>query len=210
MSKIRVKCDCDAGDECPQGRCGSMRRCSVLRQDLDEASRVEVLEKRMDGLVLETASRFSDISENVKRRLSSLESHTGRNAMAESIDALEKREAQHDNYSQQRMDRLEKAIDQLRSDLVKNLQATDTTLKTQDRAIGILSDRLDYHNISLPQEASIKRVYKGGWVNVEHDNPGMPLRIIGLFKDKAKADACALTSRIACIQIPDITEGEGL
>lgn len=55
-----------------------------------------------------------------------------------------------------------------------------------------------------------KPTIKGGWVNVYRDRSGVAARIADyVWADKEDADAAGI-DRIACIQIPDIQEGEGL
>src|SRR5882724_5666866 len=56
MSKTVVMCDCSHVDRCPQGKIGSMNRCSILRDEamiepLDAASRArkERLQNLVDG-----------------------------------------------------------------------------------------------------------------------------------------------------------------
>jgi len=56
-------------------------------------------------------------------------------------------------------------------------------------------------------ERFTKRTIKGGWLNMYPDGNHFP------HPDRASADKASLTAasdRIACIQIPDVTEGEGL
>lgn len=257
MTKIMVKCDCDASDKCPQGRTGGMRLCSILRDERIEPT-IErpdnPLQDLVDGAHIRCDVLTSRVSQLEKRSEARDDAAACRLAAhAERIDALEKREAQHDHYSHKRMDRLDKVIDQLRSDMGKNLQATDLTLKTQDRAIGILgetTDNLEKHCEALEASRTIlhqeqfaackrigkleevvrlktgsvayegvavasKRVIKGGWVAIFHQEMDGELRAfagraVWVSEDTALSDRCGLLIPTRAIQIPDITEGEGL
>jgi hypothetical protein len=60
-----------------------------------------------------------------------------------------------------------------------------------------------------------KRTIKGGWVNVYVRRPPgeretLNDSLVTFYVTRQAADAAAASNRIACIQIPDITEGEGL
>lgn len=61
-----------------------------------------------------------------------------------------------------------------------------------------------------------KRILKGGWVNLYGiDSDGTyalnhSKGCQGPFTTKEGADACAHGSRLACVQFPDFTQGEGL
>lgn len=61
----------------------------------------------------------------------------------------------------------------------------------------------------LRREYKPKRVIKGGWINV-YEGPKGSANIGALCESKVEADMFHSPSRVACIQIPDITEGEGL
>lgn len=66
-----------------------------------------------------------------------------------------------------------------------------------------LRKRIDYHGIRLP---AAKPTIKGGWVNVYRDfSAWHPTR-----QDADDAAWSQLGHRIACLRIPDFTEGEGL
>jgi hypothetical protein len=56
--------------------------------------------------------------------------------------------------------------------------------------------------------ATTKRTIKGGWVNV-YSGIDRNIGLGGVYEDKVDADTYG-NHRIACIRIPDITEGEGL
>lgn len=85
----------------------------------------------------------------------------------------------------------------------------DALRKHLNQLITILGYEIgDYGRVQLKrQEASIKRIIEGGWVNFYPEGGWGP---DGPHATKHKADCQAGTGRIACIQIPDITEGEGL
>lgn len=53
-------------------------------------------------------------------------------------------------------------------------------------------------------QGSAKRTIKGGWVNVYRHGGGM------YHPTREDADSSGINNRIACIQIPDFQEGEGL
>jgi hypothetical protein len=63
---------------------------------------------------------------------------------------------------------------------------------------------------SMPSERITppKRIIKGGWVNVYQDAAGPYFTRPWFTRDEA--DKQAADGRISCIQIPDITEGQGL
>jgi len=164
MSKIMVKCDCDAGDECPQGRCGAMRRCSILRDE-----RIPPTIELLDEDTLKTQDRAIGI---LDERVDNLEKH---------CEALQGR-----------------------------IEAVERTRGAFTSLLGLLGYEIgDFGRVQPKrQEASIKRIYKGGWANVVVDRGGK-LHIGYAWLTKAEADGLA-AGRIACIQIPDITEGDGL
>jgi hypothetical protein len=100
------------------------------------------------------------------------------------------------------------------------LTPTDRPATPVEEAINALHDRLKIvegflRRYTFPEplntSAEAKRTIKGGWVNVydEHENYGLPLGKVYGTKALADADECS-SHRLACIHIPDITEGEGL
>lgn len=89
-------------------------------------------------------------------------------------------------------------------------------MNLQDR-ICKLEDRVDYHGIRLPTPEPTKPTIKGGWVNVM-DAPTLDQgrMLMGPYDSRDEADSFFRDRRdpryrrLACIQIPDFTEGEGL
>lgn len=90
------------------------------------------------------------------------------------------------------------------------------------KAHGSPTGRAYVQNIDLIIEALREyasrppRVLKGGWVNV-YPSPKPPGEELGfngsfvtIYGTKEDADLSACSNRFACIQIPEITEGDGL
>ena len=68
-------------------------------------------------------------------------------------------------------------------------------------------------HVGVPMNAAApptKRTIKGGWVNVYDYGHGVLHCSPIFFRTRAECDTEGTNSPIACIQIPDITEGEGL
>lgn len=104
--------------------------------------------------------------------------------------------------------------------LEKHCEALQGRLDQADNEIGFLARHLgfsvaDGQIVRLngdpirQSEASIKRVIKGGWVNV-YKKDGAVGAIGPIYQNKGLCDHFRMADVIACIQIPDITEGEGL
>lgn len=111
--------------------------------------------------------------------------------------------------------------------LVEHQDETAKHIATLQRIVKEHENRLDRHEANLtshgrrldglahretPPQTPTKRIkrLKGGWVNV-YWNDYRRLMMLGEVRPtKAEADADGTSGRIACIQIPDIIEGEGL
>ena len=53
------------------------------------------------------------------------------------------------------------------------------------------------------------RVLRGGWVNI-YAGPESAGSFVTWFETKGEADSAACSNRFACIEIPEISEGDGL
>ena len=148
------------------------------------AAKIDELENRAANTSISNARMISKIDESAQ--------HIG--TLQQMVRLLmDKVEAQggqiSDLFSQIRKQRL-----QLRGDLPIDAGITKDhwkpTQEMVDRAVAMSSPP--------------KRTIKGGWLNV-YRGDHMPWHV-----DREEADEAASPSRIACIQIPAITEGEGL
>lgn len=83
------------------------------------------------------------------------------------------------------------------------------------RGVGEPMGRAYVQNIGLiikalrEYAARPRRVLRMGWINV-YAAPTSRGSFVTWFESKEDADAGACSDRFACIQIPEITEGEGL
>lgn len=100
-----------------------------------------------------------------------------------------------------RAEKLERENGKLNGQLIQVAQ----TLERHERAIEELSVFPIVANGSNGAAiASARKVIKGGWLNVYGDGG------TNLHPTRSSADSGASCSRIACIQIPDLREGQGL
>lgn len=97
------------------------------------------------------------------------------------------------------------------------LQAQITILRNrlndQTHVIASMAAKIEAMTQQLDERAKgddqVLSNHKGGWVNV-YSARGGRTSLSGFYPTKADAHAGSSPDRIACIQIPDITEGEGL
>lgn len=116
-----------------------------------------------------------------------------------------------------RLDRLSGMVSAV-DNRVDHLSATVTDLlnlpglATLNAAVVDINDRLDRF---FTLKATAPRAIKGGWVNVycppgKDEVHGLPGSFVTAYPTREEADVAAVSNRIACIQIPDFNEGDGL
>jgi len=117
------------------------------------------------------------------------------------INSLQRRVAEQDDVYN-RLNHIEK-------DLQAALGKTSNDWPREPTAIEKRITALQ-NDIGIAVRSAPRRTIKGGWVNVYQGMLGFAAFGNTTFETKGEADFKGGPNRIACIQIPDITEGEGL
>lgn len=181
---------------------GAHIRCDVLT---DRVAALEAFKRDIGKMLGETdplTERVDGIQEHLlsirDALMKDINAHTGR---LNAIDDTLKTQDRAIGILDERVDNLEKHcealqgnLDQLRASMVENFQLTDNRLAALETA------SVAYEGVTVAG----KRVIKGGWINLFDGGVTS-----SLYADKWEAQAKG-AGRIACIQIPDITEGDGL
>lgn len=93
---------------------------------------------------------------------------------------------------------------------VVNLMNKVEFIDDHSRQIASLKERVAKLEHDHGPHEPAKRTIKGGWANVYRYHNGNIQITPCMFRTRAECDGEGTDHRIACIQIPDIEEGEGL
>jgi len=171
--------------------------------------------------------RLSGIIDELDKRLTALAAHTGRAAIVARLEALEDARVWIDTINiYKRMQSYESAltgvngvnarldgVDRRMTNLGHKADGAHARIGAVMQIVEKIRKRHDDFFCIEPDGSQPKRTIKGGWLNVWAVDGGGRAMNPTLFDTKDEADKHAAEdsgTRIACIQIPDITEGEGL
>lgn len=153
-------------------------------------------------------SNLADVAAGADTRINNLEKH------CEAMQARIEDHTARDVELYRRIAQLTEAVTQLQAEAItrneRELNAAHEAMVDKSGAYSDYERRIKTHpgnGVSPP-----KPTIKGGWVNV-YWNKHRKIAMVGeLYPTQAEAgaDGTGARARIACIQIPDIQEGEGL
>lgn len=131
------------------------------------------------------------------------------------LEAYITRINQHLDRSETRFDRIERRLDDLDTSASAVHRALALTLKPDENMYGEITKptQWDHPTAFVETKAGVrpKKVYRGGWANVYWSEYRQRLTVGAVCRNKSECDAAADRSAIvACIRIPDVTEGDGL
>lgn len=114
-----------------------------------------------------------------------------------------------------RLEALEKPHIDVIAGMAAKIDESAQHIGTLQQMVRLLMDKVGKLEVAavcdpIIASAEPKRTIKGGWVNVYAGDLGFASLSEWTYETKGEADYKANRGRIACIQIPDITEGEGL